>query len=176
MPMTLLLNCRDLWTVGPINGKHFFNNRMRECTSLTLGSHQSFTSLLMDPPTSVASTVSPVSSSSSTHAQRRLHRTRQNLGSHRHDLLVALRVVNRIEKEVLEAEYENWLLDETQKCERVGLMLDEKKMKEKKEGQRWGRKRKGKKDEEDAEVWIRGYCGDCESALKGFRGAGRGLI
>jgi hypothetical protein len=106
-----------------------------------------------------SSSASPLSSS--THAQRRLQRTRQNLGSHRHDLLVALRVVNRIEKEVLEAEYETWLLDETLKCERVGVLLNG-------EG--------GKRAGEDVEVWLRRYCGDCEIALGGVRQARVGLI
>lgn len=98
--------------------------------------------------------------SSSTHASRRLHRTRQNLGSQRHDLLVALRVVNRIEKEVLEAEYENWLLDETHKCERVESMLGE----------------DGKKGNKEVEEWVKGYCSDCEAALGGVREGRKGLI
>lgn len=63
----------------------------------------------------------------------------------------------------MEAEYENWLLDETHKCERVGSML----------GDESG---KGKKDGE-VEAWVRGYCGDCERALGGVRtGRERGLI
>ncbi|KAJ4289658.1 SNF1-interacting protein [Kalmusia sp. IMI 367209] len=69
-------------------------------------------------------------------------------------------VVNRIEKEVVEAEYENWLLDETHKCERVGEMLG-------KDG------RKGKKD---VEAWVKGYCGDCETALGGVREGRSGLM
>lgn len=129
---------------------------------LMIHSHQTFTALLTNPTSS--SSISPISSS--THAQRRLHHTRQNLGSHRHDLLVALRVVNRIEKEVLEAEYENWLLDETQKCERVGVLLDDVAKK--------GQKKKGK--DKDVEAWMKTYCGDCESALSGVRNEKRGLI
>jgi hypothetical protein len=90
----------------------------------------------------------------STYNTRRLHRTRQNLGSHRHDLLVALRVVNRIEKEVVEAEYEHWLMDETHKCERVGAMI---------EGSSKGK-------EKEVEEWVKGYCGDCRTGLEGVRG------
>ncbi|KAF2734194.1 hypothetical protein EJ04DRAFT_577102 [Polyplosphaeria fusca] len=129
---------------------------------------QTFTSLLSNPSTSVSS---PVSSSASLHASRRLHRTRQNLGSHRHDLLVALRVVNRIEKEVLEAEFENWLLDETHKCERVGNLLNESSgssARNKNNDDAKGRK--------EVEEWVKGYCGDCEGALKGVREGKRGLI
>lgn len=36
---------------------------------------------------------------------RRLRRTRQNLGSYRHELLVAMRVVNNVEREMIRAEY-----------------------------------------------------------------------
>ncbi|KAF2031588.1 hypothetical protein EK21DRAFT_62836 [Setomelanomma holmii] len=91
---------------------------------------------------------------------RRLHRTRQNLGSHRHDLLVALRVVNRIEKEMVEAEYESWLLDETHKCDRVGAMVKD--------------SAKGK--EKEVEAWIKGYCGDCRTSLKSVEEVRKGLL
>jgi len=79
---------------------------------------------------------------------------------HRHDLLVALRVVNRIETEVVEAEYENWLLDETHKCDRVGAMI---------EGT-------GKGKEKEVEAWVKGYCGDCRSSLKSVEESRKGLL
>ncbi|PSN68194.1 hypothetical protein BS50DRAFT_676116 [Corynespora cassiicola Philippines] len=104
---------------------------------------QTFSSLLANPSYSPGSPSSPITPS--IQVSRRLHRTRQNLGSHRHDLLVALRVVNRIEKEVLDAEYENWLLDETHKCLRVEAMLGEE-----------------TRDKRDVEEWVKGYCGDCK--------------
>jgi hypothetical protein len=56
---------------------------------------------------------------------RRLHRTRQHLGSYRHDLVVAMRVVNSIEREMMQAEWENWLLDENTRCKQVQAMLSE---------------------------------------------------
>ena len=65
---------------------------------------------------------SPLSSTSSTQ-QRRLQRTRHALGSQRHDLLVAMRVVNSIELEVLTAEWETWLMNENAKCEQIGAWL-----------------------------------------------------
>ncbi|KAF1945566.1 hypothetical protein EJ02DRAFT_431367 [Clathrospora elynae] len=120
---------------------------------------QAFTTLLHDP--SILSSSKPNSFlKPSKHSTRRLQRTRQNLGSHRHDLLVALRVVNRIEKEVVEAEYENWLLDEMHQCGKVGTLLEEasKKVKEK-----------------HVEAWVKGYCGDCEKSLRGVREGRRGL-
>lgn len=94
-----------------------------------------------------------------THSTRRLERTRRNLGSQRHDLLVALRVINRIEKEVVEAEYEHWLLDETQKCIKLGAMLDG-----------------SKKNDKNVQAWIEGYCGDCEESLHMMREKRTALI
>jgi hypothetical protein len=94
-----------------------------------------------------------------TYSTRRLERTRRNLGSQRHDLLVALRVVNRIEQEVVEAEYKHWLLDETQKCAKVGTMLDS-----------------SKKNDNTVQAWVKGYCGDCEQSLNLVREGRKGLI
>ena len=56
---------------------------------------------------------------------RRLRRTRQHLGSYRHDLLVAMRVVNSVEREMMRAEWENWLIDENTRCKQVQMMLRE---------------------------------------------------
>ncbi len=111
----------------------------------------------MTHPTSVSSPNSFYDPT--TYSTRRLERTRRNLGSQRHDLLVALRVVNRIEQEVVEAEYEHWLLDETQKCAKFGTMLDS-----------------TKKNDETVQAWVKGYCGDCEKSLELVREARRGLI
>lgn len=68
--------------------------------------------------------------------------------------------MNRIEKEVVEAEYENWLLDETHKCERVGTMIEE----------------SGKGKEKEVEAWIKGYCSDCKSSLDGVEKARKSLL
>lgn len=67
-----------------------------------------------------------LSSSNSKATARRLRRTRQRLGSYRHDLLVAMRVVNSIEKEMIQSEWENWLADENLRCEQVKMMLSDK--------------------------------------------------
>jgi hypothetical protein len=123
-----------------------------------LSSHQTFTHLLHNPSSSPSAN-SPLTPPS-THSTRRLHRTRQNLGSHRHDLLVALRVVNRLEREVVEAEYENWLLDETHKCDRVGALIED--------------SAKGK--EKAVEAWVSTYCGDCRSSLKAVKESRKGLL
>jgi hypothetical protein len=45
------------------------------------------------------------------------------MGAYRHDLLVAMRVVNKIESEMVHSEWESWLAGETARCERVREML-----------------------------------------------------
>ncbi|CAI6327934.1 unnamed protein product [Periconia digitata] len=126
---------------------------------------QTFASLLSNPPTyaPLSSSSSPLSTSSTQRSSAlRLHRTRQNLAHHRHDLLVALRVVNRIEKEVVDGEYESWLGDEVGRCERVGVLLGASSDAEK------------KKKEGEVGQWVKEYCGDCAGALEGVRARGNG--
>lgn len=57
-------------------------------------------------------------------AARRIRRTRQRLGTYRHDLVVAMRVVNSIEREMMLSEWENWLSHENTLCSDLGHMLD----------------------------------------------------
>ena len=75
----------------------------------------------MDAPYSF---IDPVFSDPSSKATaRRLRRTRQHLGSYRHDLMVAMRVVNSIEKEMMRAEWEIWVLDETSRCNQIETLM-----------------------------------------------------
>ncbi|EHY56107.1 SNF1-interacting protein [Exophiala dermatitidis] len=54
-----------------------------------------------------------------------VQQARQRLGMYRHDLLVGLRVVNVVEKELLQAAWEQWLADESRRCRVVeGLVSD----------------------------------------------------
>lgn len=52
-----------------------------------------------------------------------MRRVRQRMGAYRHDLLVAMRVVNKVELEMLTAEWESWLAGETRRCEQVRELL-----------------------------------------------------
>ena len=52
--------------------------------------------------------------------------TRQHLGGYRHDLMVALRVVNSVEREIMRAEWDNWVRGESYKCHRVRSIIPEK--------------------------------------------------
>lgn len=56
-------------------------------------------------------------------SQQRLQRTRHSLAGYRHDLLVALRVINRVEEEVVHAEWQDWVFEEERKCQKVETML-----------------------------------------------------
>jgi hypothetical protein len=58
-----------------------------------------------------------------TSTARRLQKSRQHLGSQRHDLLVAMRVVNSIERETVQAEWEGWLMEENARCEQLGALI-----------------------------------------------------
>ncbi len=77
------------------------------------------------------------------------------MGVYRHDLLVAMRFVNRVERETLQAEYENWLMDENMKCKELGDLLQT------------NSTRKTAANLELVKLnhvksWHREYCNDCE--------------
>ncbi|KAG9809519.1 hypothetical protein KCU68_g21248, partial [Aureobasidium melanogenum] len=72
-----------------------------------------------------ATATTTMSKGSSKRSQLRLQRTRHSLARYRHDLLVALRVVNRVEEEVVHAEWEDWVFEEERKCIKVEAMMRE---------------------------------------------------
>lgn len=82
---------------------------------------------------------------------RRLKRVRQRMGAYRHDLLVAMRVVNKIEREMVQSEWESWLAGENRRCEQVRELLASE-----------GSNGKGKREQE----------GGAQSVLLGQRGGG----
>ncbi|PBP17948.1 hypothetical protein BUE80_DR011315 [Diplocarpon rosae] len=97
---------------------------------------------------------------------RRLRRTRQHLGSYRYDLMIAMRLVNNVEREMMKAEWENWLLDENARCRQVQTMLrdgripqarglDTQQVLEFDEGKISGRL-------EELRSWHDEYCGSCQ--------------
>ncbi|PTD10528.1 putative PH domain-containing protein C19A8.02 [Fusarium culmorum] len=115
-----------------------------------------------------ASLASPTSRATA----RRLRRTRQRLGTYRHDLLVAMRVVNSIEREMLQSEWENWLVDEKLLCEDLDAMLDQQdETKGRKKGSENGKGSKGSQKVTEPipaqrrqvlEEWRDSYCGSCK--------------
>ncbi|KAL6251266.1 SNF1-interacting protein [Rhinocladiella similis] len=83
--------------------------------------------------------------------------TRQRLGTYRHDLAVGMRVVNGIEKELMQAAWEQWVLDENRRCHVVeGLVLDNS---------------SGNATDVDDEVrrWYDEYCASCRDEYAKIR-------
>ena len=105
---------------------------------------------------------------SQTLAARRLQRTRENLGHQRHDLLVAMRVVNTIEREVLQAEFENWLLEENVRCKHLGAILRQNNTEILAEQNGNGRHVLDGEPRrlEEARAWQQQYCESCKEELE----------
>ncbi len=105
---------------------------------------------------------------------QRLRRTRQHLGTYRHDLLVAMRVVNNVEREMVRAEWENWLFDENTRCRQVQTLLRENRTSTSTSARKKGKKSTEaqrvvdiKKHERAAKldslrIWHEDYCGSCK--------------
>lgn len=87
---------------------------------------------------------------------RRMQRTRQRLGSYRHDLLVAMRVVDRIEQELLSMEWERWVQNENRQCKEVGSLLQQA------QNDTESDREEGRNGE--LKAWHDGYCGSCRKA------------
>lgn len=86
------------------------------------------------------------------------------MGSHRHDLLVALRVINSIEREMVQAEWEHWLAGENRKCQRLGIMIRENGTEALQPNERdvYNRALKGKYTHDGAiRAWYESYCESC---------------
>lgn len=98
-------------------------------------------------------------------AAYRLERTRQRLGSYRHDLLVALRVVNSIEREVVRAEWERWVQQESRRCRMIDTVLKDRGSRSDKESVDEIKHRLSGR-EEDIEDWYKDYCLSCEQERK----------
>jgi hypothetical protein len=99
---------------------------------------------------------------------RRLRRTRQHFGAYRHDLLVAMRVVNSVEREILSVEWENWLTEENSRCRQLEDLLRENRTSSLKrlrnaDGQQQQAmlEAMGKKDGGDIAAWLREHCESC---------------
>jgi hypothetical protein len=79
----------------------------------------------------------------------RLRSTRQDLNVMRHNLLVSLRTVNNVEKELVDGEWMIWLSNELHQCDGVAQLL-------------------ASASEEELEkraadiAKLKDYCGDCD--------------
>lgn len=93
---------------------------------------------LLTPPVPISALGAALSSPSARAMERRLRRSRDRFGAHRHELLIALRLVNRLERETVAAEYENWIESENRICRTMNAM-----------------------QVGDATDWLRAYCASC---------------
>lgn len=86
---------------------------------------------------------------------RRLQRSRHHLGAKRHDLLVAMRVVNSIEREMVQAEWETWLTEESIKCKQLEAIIRQNST------ELLTGKGKGIDRPKEISAWYQEYCGSC---------------
>lgn len=87
---------------------------------------------------------------SETSSVTRIQETRQRLGTYRHDLSVAVRVVNSIEKELVQSAWLQWVGDENRRCRMVeGLVLSN-------EGESNGTIKSA-----EVQDWYNEYCTSC---------------
>ena len=104
-----------------------------------------------------------------TGAGARVQRSRDAMARYRHDLLVALRVVNRLERDVVVGEWEHYVRGEERKCKRVEEMLA---AQEQKKGGKKGKKKDGRVEEELGEG-FKAYCDSCRDELAAFGTGGK---
>lgn len=96
--------------------------------------------------------------------------------------MVAMRVVNNIEKEMLKAEWENWLLDENTRCKQIRSLLAEDQLtagssassaniNRSADAQQMLLARQERMD--NLRQWQVEYCGSCEREQKLLQDAGK---
>ncbi|KAJ5084618.1 hypothetical protein NUU61_009197 [Penicillium alfredii] len=112
-------------------------------------------------------------------AAKRFHQTRERLGLYRHNLLVALRVVNSIEKEVVQTEWERWLREEVRRCRQVEILLgtdageDDLNLKA---GRLAQAERVFAEHADNVKQWYEGYCSSCRKEQEHAKENGRGNL
>ena len=106
--------------------------------------------------------------SSQTAAAWQLQNSRQHLALQRHDLLVAMRVVNSIEREMVQAEWENWLVEENARCKHLGGLI-QRNATEFMAGKSGSEQKALGADParlEEIRGWHRDYCDSCNKELQ----------
>lgn len=84
--------------------------------------------------------------------------------------MIAMRVVNNVEREMMKAEWENWLLDENTRCKQVQILLREppdstskaKKSKTVESQQGLNSQAREKSRLDGLRRWQEDYCGSCK--------------
>ncbi|KAF9895399.1 SNF1-interacting protein [Aspergillus nanangensis] len=107
-------------------------------------------------------------------AAKRLQQTRERLAMYRHNLLVGLRVVNSIEREVIQNEWERWLRQELRRCRQVEVLLGKNQEEEDFDTQM---ERMGQTVfadlSDDVRQWYETYCTSCQAEQEQIEHDGR---
>jgi hypothetical protein len=82
----------------------------------------------------------------------RVQRARHRMGTHRWNLMVALGLVSKIEREMLQAEYESWVYAEAGRCRQI------KKLNSRTQKVEW----------KDFDKWWNEYCVSCLATADGI--------
>lgn len=98
---------------------------------------------------------------SSRETLRRLQFTHQQMGSYRHDLLVALRVVNSIEREMIQAEWEHWLKMENRNCQRLEIVIRENRTEDLRSNSQYSAGKGKFCHQGQIRAWHKSYCESC---------------
>lgn len=85
-------------------------------------------------------------------AVRRIQRAKAHFGSYRHDLIVALNLLNKLEEQVIRKEWKSWLSIESVRCKQMELLLYDDKM-------------FAESFEEQLDWWT-AYCNSCYSEVE----------
>lgn len=162
MAMTKAIYLHDLTEATMIEGNS--GNDSSQCRS-TFNHIMNFGSPTHPPPPGSADDI--ISPKSRAPTALRVQRTRQTLASHRHDLLVAMRVVNSIEREMEQAQWEHWLMEEAVKCKQLGILIEQNSTRPSADKHSKGKQEAGTRDTskqmEQAREWYGEYCRSCES-------------
>ena len=95
---------------------------------------------------------------------QRVRKIQHSLGAYRRDLLVALRVVNRIEHETIEIEWSKWLLGESVRCRQLSIMIEEAERQDNPSRTSLPSSRWNNKTLDEARNLRKGYCKSCITA------------
>lgn len=95
-------------------------------------------------------------------ATKRFQQTRERLGTYRHNLLVALRVVNSIEREVIQNEWERWLREELRRCRQVEILLGGNAAEDDADSQTAQAERIFAENAGSVKQWYDRYCTSCQ--------------
>jgi len=145
------------WTASATSNSANLNETTLEFTEPSnTPCQQEFGSILAqtDPTSDIAIAVDPSVSSTTRQTVARLQHLRQKFGTYRHDLLVALRVVDRVEKDMLRGEWESWVHGEANHCRQVKKVLN----------------RERNNETEALTRWWSEYCGSCLEDAKALNG------